>query len=108
MQESNLRRVENSLGDVRQRAAATHRHNGGMYIGNTPFSAIPNSMNQEHSKNASYIQNNIVNGGNFRLKNLLGEIPQKIGSVRFSRLKRNDFKISIFKNTQYQCFIITQ
>jgi hypothetical protein len=45
---------------------------------------------------------------NFRLKNLLGEIPQKICSVRFSRLKRNDFKISLFKNTQYQGFIITQ
>jgi hypothetical protein len=58
--ESNLRRVENSLGNVRQRAAAAHRHNGGMYIGNTPFSAIPNSMNQEQSKNSSYIQNNIV------------------------------------------------
>jgi len=63
-----------------------------MYIGNTPFSAIRNSMNQEQSKNASYIQNNIINRDNFRLKNLLGEIPQKIGSVRFSRLKRNQYQ----------------
>jgi hypothetical protein len=31
-----------------------------MYIGNTPFSAIRNRMNQEQSKNASYVQNNIV------------------------------------------------